>query len=761
MFRFRLFITLLLKHSHRSGIRVKVLISIFFIGGLSTNLFGQTEAFKTAYWISPAFAEQIVERPCPIFQKAFQAKEKIISAKLYITAHGLYEAQLNGLRIGNAYFTPGFTDYHKRLQYQVYNITSLLRGVDTLKVTIGDGWYRGVFNEEMQANTYGNDASLLVKLVIRYTHGRKQEIVSDSTWQCATGPIRYADLYNGEIQDTRILEQNWTKVRVSDYPFTSLIRTISPAVTEHENFAPVKVFTTPKGEQVADFGQNMAGWVKLKIRGKAGDTIKVSHAEALDKDGDFYTGNLRDAKAEDIYILNGNQQMLEPHFSYHGFRYIRVTGCKLTQSNCRAIALYSDLQHTGSFSCSNPLINQLQHNIEWSLNSNFFDIPTDCPQRSERLGWTGDAQIFCSTAAYNRDVKTFYEKWLNDFSADQGVNGGMPVIIPKLNRSNNGGVAGWGDAATIIPWTLYEVYRDKEILKAQYPSMKAWVDHIADLASLNNYQWQANGYGDWYAPGPKTDITYIDQCFFAYSAAILVKAAKVMGNREDIKRYGRILDSAKAAFLKIYLNPEGRTQDTQTAFVLALQFDLLPVDLRQKAVDRLVALIHENHDHLATGFLGTPYLLPVLSKYGYTRLAYTLLNQTTMPSWLYPVTKGETTIWEKWDAIRPDGSLDTCSLNHYAYGAVGNWLYTAIAGINKTSPGYKTIRIQPQIGGGLTWVKATYLCSYGNIVSNWQIKNNQLLLHVEIPKGTKASVSLPNRPVFTVTSGSHNILTNL
>lgn len=709
---------------------------------LLSNLWAQVHPFGKAQWLSPGFIEDSIIRPCPIFTKTFQLTTGIRSAKLYITVHGLYEATINGKRVGKSYFTPGFTDYHQRLQYQVYNVTGLLKKTNTIRVTVADGWYRGVFNEELQCNTFGKDASLLLQLEISYADGSKQIIISDSTWSSTTGPVRYSDLYNGEVQDTRPTIGKRYPVKVAGYTKTNLVPSISQPVTRHESFTPVKIWFTPKEEQVVDFGQNMAGWVMFSVNGKAGDTVKVAHAESLDKDGNFYTGNLRDAKAEDVYILRGGKQILEPHFTYHGFRYIKVSGLKPARDNCKAIALYTDLTKTGTFLCSNPLINRLQKNIEWSLNSNFFDIPTDCPQRSERLGWTGDAQVFCRTAAFNRDVLGFYRKWLADLSADQGANGGMPVVVPRLNRKNDYGVAGWGDAATIIPWTLYEVYGDKEVLNEQYPSMKKWVDYIVSTLD-SSFTWKNKGYGDWYAPGPKTDITYIDQCFFVHSTDLLVKTAKVLDRAEDARRYGAVFTRAKAAFLELYKNPGGRTQNTQTAEVLALQFDLLPEKLCQAAADHLALLIHQNNDHLATGFLGTPYLLDVLSRYGHKDLAYTLLSQKTMPSWLYPITKGATTIWEKWDAIRPDGSMDTCSLNHYAYGAVGNWLYLHVGGIRPLAPGYQKVLICPEPGGGLAWAKTTYKCVYGPIICNWKLQGRYFFLYMKIPEGVSATVNVP------------------
>jgi alpha-L-rhamnosidase len=704
-----------------------------------------------AQWIEPGFREDLIMRPCPIFRKEFTVNKAIEGATLTITSHGLYEAFVDSTRVADAWFTPGYTDYHRRLQYQQYEVVrSIQPGKNELRVTIGDGWYRGEYGADMKNNRYGKDAGLLLQLELRFSDGSRDTIFSDRSWEYTTGPIRYSNFYNGEIVDTRIRPTGWGPVNTEEVALSGLIASASEPVREHEQFHPVKIFMSPKGEQILDFGQNMAGWVQLSVTGKSGDTVRLSHSEALDAASNFYTGNLRIARAQDIYVLNGEYQILKPHFTYHGFRYVKLEGYpkeQLKPESFIAIALYSDLKSAGSFACSDPGLNQLQHNICWSQKSNFFDIPTDCPQRSERFGWAGDAQMFARTASFNQDVKGFFLKWLGDLAAGQGTNGGLPVFIPDYRFPDTvgprGGVAGWGDAATILPWTLFEVYGDTSILQRQYNSMKAWVDYIRHTADTSGLFWNARGYGDWYAPLGPTDIEYIDQCFFIHSTDLLILAARVLGRTEDVRQYSVLRDKIKAIFLEKYWGMPGEAPNTQTAYVLALQFDLLPDSLRQVAAQRLVTLIHANQDHLATGFLGTPYLLWALTNSGHTDLAFTLLRQTTPPSWLYPITKGATTIWEKWDAIKPDGSFDTCSLNHYAYGAVGDWLYRVVAGIDATSPGYRKILIHPHIGGGLTWVRSDYECPYGKIVSNWRLRGNVLYMEVIVPPYTTATVILP------------------
>ncbi|MDR6941363.1 family 78 glycoside hydrolase catalytic domain [Mucilaginibacter pocheonensis] len=724
---------------------MKFFITVCFTFFFYSLVYAQVLPFSKASWITAVEKDHPDgNRPCPVFRKLFQLSKPFKSASLQITAHGLYEAKINGKRVDDGYFTPGYTAYRKRFQYQVYDVGALLNQQNEIRITIGDGWWRGTFGNGGKANNYGDDASLLLNLSIVYTDGSKETISSDSNWQAGTGPIQYSDLYNGETYDARIAESNWQPVKINSFDKANLVLTTTPPVRKHEEFKPVALI----GDSIIDFGQNIAGWVKFSVKGKVGDTIKIRHAETLDKDGHFFTGNLRTAKATDTYIVAGNgTETFEPHFTYHGFRYIQVTGCKINKTDFTAIALYTDLKSTGSFSCSNPKLNQLQSNIEWSMKSNFFDIPTDCPQRSERLGWAEDASVFCGTASYLMDVKAFYAKWLMDLAAEQNEDGCVPATAPIAWGDNKDGFAGWGDAATFVPWALYQHYGDRTILQKQYASMVAWVDYISDASS--DGLWKADGFGDWYAAGPATDLPYLDQCYWYQSTKILQQTAVLLGKTKDAAYYGQMLKKIKAAFDQHYLN---HIPNTQTAYVIGLQFGLLP----EEKAKNLVALIKANHNHLATGFMGTPYIMHVLSKYGYNDLAYTLLNQQDCPSWLYMVNKGATTMWEKWDAIKPNGEMQEMSLNHYAFGAIGNWIYENIAGIQAAAPGYQVIRITPQPGGGLTWAKGSYLSKYGLIKSEWQIKNKTITYAISIPKGTTAIIQLPGKAVKTVNPGHYS-----
>lgn len=731
---------------------------LVFIALLSNILpgFSQVLPFTQAKWITTGYAEDTVQVACPVFKKGFELSGTLKSATLSVTALGLYEARLNGKKVGKDYFTPGFTNYNKRLQYQEYDVTGLVQGKNELRVTVGEGWYRGVFRGAKVSDNYGSSAGLLLELTIVYVDGRKEKIVSNGSWSCAAGPIRYSAFYDGELYDAAYIPACWSAVKVLQVDRDVLVPSAAPAVRAQEEFKPAGIFKTPAGEWVVDFGQNLAGFVRLKIRGKNGDTVRLFHAEVLDQAGNFYTGNLREARAMDSYVLSGNGlEVFEPHFTYHGFRYVKVEGFNVLDAELTAVALYSDLKKTGSFSCSDSLINRLQKNIEWSMNSNFMDIPTDCPQRSERLGWLGDAQVFAPTASFLRDTRSFYSKWLKDVASEQGKNGGLPVYVPTVApfKANQYGVAGWGDAAVMIPWTVYSVYNDTTVLRAQYGSMKAWVDYVTSQSPGG--LWKARGYGDWYAPGDSTSIPYIDQCFYAHSLELMLRTAKVLNKTADIPIYEKLLLEVKSAFLDTYVSKKVANTDTQTAYVLALAFELLPEEMRAGAAAKLVALIGKNGDHLATGFLGTPHLLQVLSDYGYSDVAYKLLNQQSYPSWLYPVKMGATTIWEKWDGIDAAGTVQASSYNHYAYGAVGSWLYEYVAGIRCAAPGYSKIIIRPLIGGGLSWAKGVYLSDYGRIVSEWKIKKDKVLMKVEIPAGTTAAVVVPGRRTVSVGAGKY------
>ncbi len=595
-----------------------------------------------AKWMEAGFVEDSVTRPSPMFRREFSAEKKVASAILFITAHGLYEAFINGQKAGDAFLTPGFTSYNKRLQYQAYDVAGLIKpGKNVIGAVLGSGWYRGYLAWSDHHDIYGKKLALLAQLEIRYADGSKETIVSDGNWKSSTSAILSSEIYDGETFDagkyqngwmlSGFNDRSWTGVEVKDYPFNHIIATDNELIKKHETFKPVRIFKTPQGDQVIDFGQNLVGWVEVKAKGKSGDRIRISHAEVLDKTGNFYTENLRAAKQQNTYILSGaGEEHFEPHFTFQGFRYIKIEGYpgEIKPENFTAVALYSDMPVTGNFSTSNPLINQLQHNIQWGQKGNFLDVPTDCPQRDERLGWTGDAQVFSRTASFNMGVNNFFDKWLKDVAADQNPDGGVPFVVPNVLGPNAASSAGWADVSTIIPWNMYLAYGDTSVLKNQYPSMKAWVNYMKDH-SKNNLWNTGFHFGDWLFYRPEddndgrsaiTDKYLIAQCFYAHSTQLLINTANVLGLKEDAAAYTELLNKIKAAYLKEYVTPSGRlVSGTQTAYVLALQFDMLPESLRTQAADRLVENVRSYSNHLTTGFLGTPYLCAVLTRFRSSR----------------------------------------------------------------------------------------------------------------------------------------------
>ena len=737
-----------------------------------------------AKWIEPV---QIADRHMPglLVRKNFSLQKKIADAKVFVTAHGFYELYINGKKAGDEVFTPGWTSYQKRLQYQVYDVTNLVKqGNNAIGAMLADGWYRGSLAWENNWGLGGKTLGLLCQLEITYTDGSSEKIITDNNWKGSqNGPVTVNGIYDGEDYDARKEMKGWSEYNFDDskwqsvneaaYTKNNLIGTQTVPVKKIQEIKPIKIFTTPKGEQVVDFGQNMVGWVKLKVKGAAGTTVTIHHAEVLDKFGNFYTDNLRAARATAKYTLKGDgEETYEPRFSFFGFRYIEVKDFPgtLTADNVTGVVVHSDMKPTGSFECSNALINQLQHNIQWGQKGNFVDVPTDCPQRDERLGWTGDAQAFCRTAAFNMDVAPFFTKWMKDIAADQDADGKVPFVIPDVLK-NKSTSAGWGDVATIAPWTMYNVYGDKRILETQYSSMKAYVEYI-HKKSGDSYLWKGGSvFGDWlfYKSMRQTENDgytspdMIATMFYAYSTKILAQAAAVLGKTEDEKFYNDLFEKVKAAFNKNYVTAEGRiASESQTSYVLALNFGLLSNDMQPKATQYLVDDIKGRGNHLSTGFLGTPYLCHVLTANGRTDVAYDLLMQETFPSWLYPVKMGATTIWERWDGQKTDSTFQDVgmnSFNHYAYGAIGDWMYRVSAGIEIGSAGYKHILIQPHPTKKLSFAKAGFESSYGLISSGWETKDGKLIVRVTIPANTTATITLPVADMNKITEMGTQIST--
>jgi alpha-L-rhamnosidase len=740
-----------------------------------------------AKWITPNLVEDDKKsNPSPLLRREFVVKKRVVRARLYATAMGLYEMQLNGKRVGDEYFTPGWTAYDFRYQYQTYDVTAMVKsGANCLAAMLGDGWFRGRVAWDEKRNVYGRKVALLAQLELTYVDGTKEIVTSDENWKASTGAVRESDIYNGETYDARLEKARWSEAGFDDKEWkgasvvesvkAKVVAAAGPPVKPIEEIKPVRVIQTPAGDTVLDMGQNLVGWIRFRVTAPAGTTVTLRHAEVLDKEGNFYTANLRSAKETIRYTAKGQGvEVFEPHFTFQGFRYVAVSGWpgEVKAEDFTGVVVHSAMERTGTFESSNALLNQLQHNIIWGQKGNFLDVPTDCPQRDERLGWTGDAQVFAPTASFNHDTAAFYTKWLKDVALDQEDDGAVPFVIPNAlshtTRKGEAASAGWADVATVVPWTVYQAFGDKRMLEEQYPSMKAWVEYMRKEAG-DRYIWSSGfSFGDWLAfattnsdyPGATTDKDFLQTAYFARSTSLLAKTAAVLGKKEDAVEYATLEEKIKTAFVREFVTPNGRiSPNTQTAYALALEFDLLPPSMRKEAGERLAADV-KKFGHLTTGFLGTPVLCKALSDNGHLDEAYLLLNRKEYPSWLYPVTKGATTIWERWDGIKPDDTFQNPgmnSFNHYAYGAIGEWMYRVVAGIqiDEANPGYKHIVIEPRPGGGLTSARASVETMYGLVVSRWEIAGSKLTLKVQIPANTTATVKLPNGKVEEIGSGEY------
>jgi alpha-L-rhamnosidase len=727
-----------------------------------------------AQWIGPSTdSHDSAGAPAPLFRREFTVNGKVRSARVYVSSRGLYELHINGNRVGQDLFTPGWTSYHKRIQYQTYDVTNLLvNGPNAVGAMLGDGWYRGYLGFNGRKNDYGTGVSLLLQLEITYRDGRRDRMVSDDNWKTATGPVRFSDIYRGETYDARLERTGWSQanfdardwrpVSVVDWGDANLVAPQTEPVRRMSEIRPVSILRSPTGRIIYDLGQNMTGWVRLRVQGSAGTTIILRHGEVLDANGELYTENLRAAYQTDRYILKGGEpEVYEPHFTYHGFRYVQVEGLSGEPSPdlITGIVLHTALEETGTFETSDSLLNRLQRNIQWGQRGNFLDVPTDCPQRDERLGWTGDAQVFARTASFNMNVAGFFAKWLADLAADQHPGGSVPWVIPNPLGGDSvrfAAAAGWADAATVVPWTMYLMYGDRGLLERQYQSMTQWVEYARRQAGPGLIWRTGDHFGDWLAwhsddasyPGATTGKDFIATSYLAHSVDIVARAAAVLGKPEDARKYRTLFLAVRDAFAREFVSPNGRVaENTQTAYALALNFGLLADAEVTNAATRLVEDIQRHDGHLSTGFLGTPELTRALSDHGHLATAYELLNQREYPSWLYPISRGATTMWERWDGIRPDGTFEEVSMNsfnHYAFGAIGDWMYRVIGGIDidPEAPGYKHIMIAPRPGGGITSARTTLETGYGPLAVAWRQDSLGFALDLVVPPNTTASVTL-------------------
>ena len=692
-------------------------------------------------WIGPA---QSMGDVCPVFAREFSKGDfpgkEVESVQLQVTALGVYEAQLNGKRIGDYVLAPGWTSYETRHQYQCYDITELVEDRNRLEITVGKGWYRspvpGWITEEGKAQRAAIPAGLIAEIKITFTDTTTAVIPTDETWQAAESRIRFSEIYDGEVYDASFEVSDYQPVVLLERTTGNLIPQQGEKITEHEYVKAARCFTAPNGEVVVDFGQEVTGYIQFTVDAKAGEKVEISHGEVLDKDGNFYNANYRSAKSKIYYTCCDGVQTYKPKMTFFGFRYIRLdqfpgTPCA---DQFYAVAVHSDMKRTGRLRSSNPLLNQLFSNIIWGQKGNFLDVPTDCPQRDERMGWTGDAQAFVKTASYNFDVDRFFTKWLADMAADQRPDGSIGHVVPTLYVGS--GSAAWDDAAAICPWQIYLTYGDKEILRQQFDCMKKYIGFITN-STKDPYLWTGGEhYEDWlgldapvgsYKGSSRAD--FIASAFYAYSTSLVVKAGRVLG--EDISEYERLYQGIVDTFRKTFTDYR-----TQTEHVLAVHFGL--AEDPQKTADALAEMIKACGSKLQTGFVGTPYLLHVLSSYGHTELAYTLLLRTEYPSWLYPVTKGATTVWEHWDGIMENGdfwSTDMNSFNHYAYGAVADWVYEAAAGIQtvEDAPGFARVKIAPQPDSRLDWLEASIETRKGTVRSLWKQEEGRIRYEITTP----------------------------
>ena len=691
---------------------------------------------NNSYWIR---SKKDYGDVCPVFQREFSCTKEIKKATLYISAMGVYEAFINGERVGDFIMAPGWTQYDKHHQYQVYDVTDMLVNENVIDVTVGKGWYRSPLIEWHYSNIYGFASALIAAIEIEYSDSTTEKIVTNNDWKSRESAIRFSEIYDGETYDATFTPEEWDGVEILCVPKTNLTLQNGCIVKEQETLSAIDMFRTPKGELVIDFGQNMTGYVCFEIDAKAGERIVYSHAEVLDNDGNFYTANLRSAKQRVEYICKEGKQSYKPHHTFMGFRYIRLDEAPdyITKENFKAIVVHSDMERTGYFKCSNEKVNKLFENIIWGQKGNFLDVPTDCPQRDERLGWTGDAQVFVETASYNFNVQKFFKKWLKDLACSQDSEGGVPVIVPGiLYTSQFKPGAAWGDAAVICPWHIYLTYNDNSVLEEQMDSMTAWIEYMHSRGP-EEFLWLGDDqFGDWLGMDAEdgsykgaSDQDFIASAYFAYSTGLVVKALKVLGR--DASYYEELYNNVVNAFKAKYSEPK-----TQTECAVALYFGL--TDDRESVAKKLAELVKNNGNKLATGFIGTPYILHALSQNGYNDVAYSLLLQEEYPSWLFSVNMGATTVWEHWDSLKADGSMwstNMNSFNHYAYGSVASWMYKVVTGINidESAPGFSNVILKPITDSRLTYAEASVETAYGTVYSKWEIKDGKTVYEFKVP----------------------------
>ena len=730
----------------------------------------------------------------PLLRRPFSLAEghgNLTQAKLHISSLGVFEAVVNGLPVGEDVLSPGWTSYQWRLRYRTYDVLALLQPDSVLGVALGNGWYRGRLGWDAGGgNTYGNRLGLIAQLELDFEDGHRDVISTDASWRSSSSAVLENDLYDGETIDARLRDDEWmasnfddstwSTVDLLDFDHTTLVPYTCAPVVRHEHLRPVEILSSPSGRTLADFGQNLTGWTTLRVRGTPGSEIRVAHAEVLEN-GELGTRPLRTAKATDRYILSGNDDVFEPTMTFHGFRYAQVDGWPgdLEPDDIEAVVVHTDLKRIGTFECSNELLNQLHRNVVWGLRGNALDVPTDCPQRDERLGWTGDLAVFAPTAVYLYDVRDWLSNWLRDLSAEQGAADGLvPLVVPdplttqgQGFMSAGGPYAIWGDASIWVPWALWQAYGDRQVLEAQFDSMTAHLRRVEERVSPNGVWNQGFQFGDWLDPDAPPEQPWVSKvrpgvvataCLYR-SARTVAEVARLIDRPSDAQKYEALADRTRSAFKSHYVVENGRIKsDAPTAYALAIAFGLLEGKDREGAGIRLSELVRENGYNVSTGFAGTPYILDALSSTGHLDDAYRMLLETSCPSWLYPVTMGATTIWERWDSMLPDGTINPggmTSFNHYALGAVADWIHRTIGGIAPLAPGYERVLIAPRPGGGVSWANATLETPRGEISVGWKLEGSDVAVTASLPEGVGGLLQLPGRdPVELQTTGGRQQL---
>lgn len=735
-----------------------------------------------ADFITHGFEDEL--KPCAVFVRSFQIEKKVVRARAYVSALGIYSMFLNGKRVSDDRFAPGWTSYQKRLQYQTYDITEYLKDENTLEVTVANGWYKGILGFYGQGCHYGKRTALIAQIDLTFDDGTTEQLCTDEAWHSTTGERRYSELYHGEVIDLSIGEPPVKPVTRYDYPKENLIGQVSEPVRITQRVPAQQVLKSPKGEMILDFGQNLTGVVEARLCCPKDTKVVLRHAEALDENGNLFTTNLRTAKATDTFICSGKEDVFLPEFTFHGFRYVSVEGLEEVRAeDFTACVLHTDFARGGQFSCANEDVNRLWQNIDWTMRSNYFDIPMDCPQRDERLGYTGDAEIFLPTALFHGNLALFYRKWLRDLRVEQTEEYGVPLTVPDILRTRVC-VSIWHEAATIVPWMIWQTYGDLRVLEEQYDSMKESVEYTKKVAGERGLLQMENSsqFGDWVAiDAPKgpfrrppegelrpsmdekaggTDSHLIGNVYYLYSIDILAKTAALLNRRKDADYYQTLYQDVLTKFREEYITATGRlVSETQTAAALVLYFNLAKEKDRGRILNQLKLNLIKTNKHLRTGFVGTEYLPHVLSKENLHQLAGDILLKEDCPSWLYAVKLGATTVWELWDGVNPNNSFNLFSmnsLNQYGFATIGDWLVRELAGLSALEPGYHVSRIAPRPVRGIPTVSAGYGTPYGELSCDLSCKNGWIRADIHIPANTKAIVSLPGREEEELGSGTYH-----